>query len=217
MYGGECAYCGAAEEVFLAIDHIDNNGGAHRKEIGSKRSSSAVYRWLEHNDYPGGFQVLCHNCNYAKHRKSLLTQGEDESMPQFKPGHKPWNARTTPGCGKPGHDEDHFSSSGKKSCRQCHLERSRRYDKESRRRLRHQVLEAYGGKCACCGVTEEMFLVIDHVEDNGNVHRKEIGSNSSDSTYRWLRQNGYPEGFQVLCHNCNHAKSRGGCPHQKDQ
>ena len=33
--------------------------------------------------------------------------------------------------------------------------------------------------------------------------------------YRWLEKNGFPSGFQTLCHNCNWAKSRGGCPHQR--
>lgn len=31
----------------------------------------------------------------------------------------------------------------------------------------------------------------------------------------WLRRNNYPNGFQVLCHNCNMAKGfYGKCPHQ---
>ena len=67
-YGSECACCGITEEVFLTIDHIDNNGSAHRREIGPKSGGVAIYGWLEHNDYPEGFQVLCHNCNYAKYR-----------------------------------------------------------------------------------------------------------------------------------------------------
>ncbi len=28
--------------------------------------------------------------------------------------------------------------------------------------------------------------------------------------YKWLRDAGYPDGFQVLCMNCNHAKYRNG-------
>lgn len=30
-----------------------------------------------------------------------------------------------------------------------------------------------------------------------------------------LKQNNYPRGFQILCYNCNNAKSiQGQCPHQ---
>jgi hypothetical protein len=28
-----------------------------------------------------------------------------------------------------------------------------------------------------------------------------------------VENNGMPDDFQVLCHNCNYAKSHGGCPH----
>jgi hypothetical protein len=32
--------------------------------------------------------------------------------------------------------------------------------------------------------------------------------------HRWLKNSGYPPGFQVLCFNCNFAKHRKGqCPH----
>lgn len=73
------------------------------------------------------------------------------------------------------------------------------------------VLAAYGGKCVCCGETEEAFLCIDHVNDDGAQHRMEIGQ----SIYKWIVQNGYPSIVQILCANCNMAKSRpGGCPHK---
>ena len=33
---------------------------------------------------------------------------------------------------------------------------------------------------------------------------------------RWLKRNGYPAGYQVLCFNCNFAKHRkGACPHTR--
>ena len=63
-YGGECACCGEARSFFLAIDHIDGGGAAHRRELGTKR----LYDWLFEYSWPVGFQVLCHNCNAAKYR-----------------------------------------------------------------------------------------------------------------------------------------------------
>lgn len=57
---------------FLTIDHVDNNGAAHRREIhgpGYKNRPPAghrTYRWLRIQEYPAGFQVLCMNCNFAK-------------------------------------------------------------------------------------------------------------------------------------------------------
>lgn len=83
------------------------------------------------------------------------------------------------------------------------------------RETRAEVLSAYGGKCNCCGESESAFLVMDHIDGGGNAHRKE--QNSGRAIYHWLKRNGYPDGFQVLCANCNMAKERpGGCPHMKE-
>ena len=104
---------------------------------------------------------------------------------------------------------------GRRVCRVCravqtNAERANEVSKAFQRRRRLATLQHYGGACACCGESNEMFLVMDHVNDDGAVHRKETGYKS---VYVWLNSNGLPTGFQVLCHNCNYAKSRGGCPH----
>lgn len=65
-YGNVCACCSETTPVFLAIDHIAGGGTKHRKTLTSD-SSHVLYQWLKRNDYPPGFQVLCHNCNWAKH------------------------------------------------------------------------------------------------------------------------------------------------------
>lgn len=89
--------------------------------------------------------------------------------------------------------------------------------KKYRAALRTRVLRAYGGEmptCACCGESIVEFLAIDHIHGGGNAHRRSIGSNCGASIYKWLERNGFPAGFQVLCHNCNFAKSKHGmCPH----
>jgi hypothetical protein len=68
-YGGRCACCGEAEPKFLAIDHLNNDGAAHRRAHG--KSGAMIYRWLRKHNYPPGFQVLCHNCNSAKGRYGI--------------------------------------------------------------------------------------------------------------------------------------------------
>jgi hypothetical protein len=71
----------------------------------------------------------------------------------------------------------------------------------------------------CCGETEPLFLTLDHINGGGNKHRREIkeSGKGSGSFYEWLKRNGYPPGFQVLCQNCNVGKWRNGgvCPHQR--
>lgn len=66
-YGGECACCACDIPEFLAIDHIDNTGAEHRRSM-SSRSSTTLYRFLRKNGFPkANFQLLCFNCNFAKH------------------------------------------------------------------------------------------------------------------------------------------------------
>jgi hypothetical protein len=88
------------------------------------------------------------------------------------------------------------------------------YQRDWRRKQRQSVLAHYGGRCACCGETEYEFLSIDHIEGGGTQHRRDIGSRGA-TMMRWLINNGYPEGFRVLCHNCNQAIGfYGKCPHE---
>jgi hypothetical protein len=99
-------------------------------------------------------------------------------------------------------------------------ERYAGYSRDYRQRLRADTLTAYGGttpSCKCCGEDEPKFLAIDHVDGGGNEHRRSIHGNVSAGCrfYGWLRKNGWPPGFQVLCHNCNFAKTAyGECPHK---
>lgn len=58
----ECTCCGETVLVFLCLDHIGNDGAAHRKSM-----SGSIYAWLHKTGYPPGYQVLCWNCNSARH------------------------------------------------------------------------------------------------------------------------------------------------------
>jgi hypothetical protein len=95
-------------------------------------------------------------------------------------------------------------------------EKVRAQRKRYRREEKLAALRHYGGdppSCACCGEAHDEFLTIDHINGGGAVHRREVGSHGS-RIYRWLRANGWPEGFRVLCMNCNHALGlQGYCPH----
>jgi hypothetical protein len=93
-----------------------------------------------------------------------------------------------------------------------------RYDsdqtKERNLRRKRQVIDAYGGRCACCGETELVFLTIDHINGDGGAHRKELGAKTVHLT--WYIKNGFPAGFQILCANCHLGKTiLGTCPHRR--
>lgn len=65
-----------------------------------------------------------------------------------------------------------------------------------------EVFEHYGGAhCAKCGDDRISVLTIDHINQDGAVHRRTI--QLKDKLCKWLKKNGYPEGYRVLCANCN--------------
>lgn len=65
-YGRECVFCGERRFDKLSIDHPNNDGAQHRKEIGVKCGGINFYAWLIENNFPPGFQVLCISCNSRK-------------------------------------------------------------------------------------------------------------------------------------------------------
>lgn len=105
--------------------------------------------------------------------------------------------------------------------RQKNREQQRKYFRQYFRKLRNECLIHYGGdppKCACCGECNIEFLTIDHINGGGNQHRRQLGSRLGIGShfYIWLKKSDFPEGFQVLCYNCNcgRAKNHGICPHK---
>lgn len=96
----------------------------------------------------------------------------------------------------------------------------RSYKSHMKRRyhnLRLEVLSHYSGTppfCACRGCNESHieFLCIDHIKGGGTALRKLDGKHKN--LYEWLKKNEFPEGFRVLCYNCNNAEAHGICPHQ---
>lgn len=87
----------------------------------------------------------------------------------------------------------------------------------SNRKLKDAVYKKYGGyKCACCGETEEAFLSIDHVNNDGALQRRQVDRRK---IYKWIVSNGFPSGYQILCMNCNFGKARNGgiCPHKTSE
>mgnify|MGYP000921627588 CR=1 FL=1 len=156
-------------------------------------------RWRAHGDplvnltRRGEWQGACLDCD----RRDVVFHGASRKCVSCaRPTRQAWR-RNTP--------------EGREWTRQASIRAHRRH--------RSAVLDHYGRRCRCCGETNEAFLVIDHIDGGGNAHRRQLGKGKiagSRLFYGWLHRNGFPPGFQVLCHNCNFAKSHhpGGCPHQ---
>ena len=121
-----------------------------------------------------------------------------------------------------------------KEWRKNNREKYKASQKAAYYRARLEALQHYSGllvpECRCCEENTFEFLTIDHVNNDGAAHRREIGMTQGDPNQMekegrkssmggngfvyWLKKNGWPEGFQVLCWNCNGVKREGReCPH----
>lgn len=150
-----------------------------------------------------------------------------ECLAKFVAGHAKWreNKKSKKQCYFCGKDNDRFP---KVYCSVC-------AGKGRLKRLRDKMdaFNAYGGPiCKCCGESILEFLSIDHVNNDGAEHRRQVSRDGEGyhkrskgwskkwlgrgvAIYAWLKRNNYPEGFQVLCMNCNFAKGKFGyCPHK---
>lgn len=85
-----------------------------------------------------------------------------------------------------------------------------------RRKLKQDIVDAYGKECACCGESNFEFLQLDHIHGDGIKHRRELGS---ANVYKAVRDEGFPEDkYRLLCANCNHSHGMYGyCPHEKEE
>lgn len=87
--------------------------------------------------------------------------------------------------------------------------------REWRQRYKLDVMAYYcKGKPCCmrCGFDDLRALCIDHIYHDGAEHRQAMTQKTGrraaigSSIYIWLKKQQYPEGFQVLCANCNMIK-----------
>ena len=82
-------------------------------------------------------------------------------------------------------------------------------ERRGRQKLKREVFEHYSPslRCVRCGFSDIRALSIDHIDGSGAAQRKALGAAVQGSgLYRYLRQNNYPPGYQVLCMNCQRIK-----------
>ncbi len=100
--------------------------------------------------------------------------------------------------------------------RKTNIDRIRKSKQKNGKIIKNQVFMHYSNgviQCNCCGELEIEFLQLDHI--NGRKQHGHGFGFGGESLYRWIIHNDYPNGFQVLCSNCNWGKYRNGiCPHQ---
>lgn len=82
-------------------------------------------------------------------------------------------------------------------------------------KYRKLCIDNYGSKCVCCGLQNEKYLQLDHINNDGCIHRHEIFKSQKGSIYTWACRNKFPNNLQLLCANCHQAKTVGKpCTHE---
>lgn len=149
--------------------------------------------YKDKNNKKDGFQNWCINCHKIYHNNSSLYLGMVKERDKNKKKHRKYSL-------------EWYQKNKIK-----YNERNKKIFAEKR----FQSLSFYSNndiKCNCCNEKEYKFLCIDHINGGGNEHRRQL---KASNIYTWLVKNNFPEGYQVLCHNCNMAKSLYKiCPHK---
>ena len=94
-------------------------------------------------------------------------------------------------------------SKGYKTCDFC-----REVHKIKILKLKCQLFFIYGQRCNVCGETEENFLTLDHIHNDGSQDRRRKGKSQVHTTWRDAIKNPDTEKYQILCWNCNCAKEK---------
>ncbi len=77
------------------------------------------------------------------------------------------------------------------------------------KKLKNEVLSFYSNgslACAICGFDDIRALSIDHIDGGGNQHRIKERAKGGPTFYNWLKKYSFPNGYQVLCMNCQFIK-----------
>lgn len=147
--------------------------------------------------------------------KACGDEKPDKSFPLYAKKYGGKRRSTCRECVRLGRKKNGLCHCGKKlvdatrceTCRDSHAKNA----KKRRDIDKNAALQHYGGCCAYCEEDRPLFLTIDHINNDGAEHRRTRGKGrSGGEIYKWLRQDGYPVGFQTACFSCNCAKEIAG-------
>lgn len=202
-YGSSCQCCGNNIWQFLTIDHINNNGRGEKQKIGS---GVILYKDIIKNNYPqNDYQLLCFNCNSAKgHHGFCYHNLSNDSV---------CNVCNCELNNKNMFDVNIFYKMN--ICKICIATSSSKNkilkdnsikSKAQSLNYKFDVIKNYGYVCACCGENNYQTLTIDHINNNGNLEKKDKKIFGT-KFYSYLKSKNYPkDNYQLLCHNCNSCK-----------
>lgn len=198
LLGKTCSECGESEQEFLTVDHVNND---RKKE---RSYNSLVWKTDILNGFKdlSKYKILCRNCNEAKQRKNPIQLLKEQSPVGEK--------KVCTSC-KRDLDLSSFykrdEKTRKNACSFCMRQESFSLIKK--------CYDFLGGLCRCCGESDPYKLNIDHINNDGNTHRKNGGRTGIFICKKILCGELDTSNFQILCANCNYSKMRheGICLH----
>lgn len=225
---GDCIYCGKKADNGTRCSECTRKATVNRKRQAERKAKQGICKNIGCSNAVSNGHSYCDACNTSSaarthaRRQQRVKDGKcaycdnvplpgltrcDGCNKRLLQSNANLDAKRV-AAGKCGRCGDHVLEPGYRRCRACIDEARNRH-----RQLKRTVLEAYGGPvCQGCGETEFWVLQIDHVGGGGHAHAKTIGSGDATrgraKMYSWLRDNGFPSGFRVLCANCNIKAAR---------
>jgi hypothetical protein len=141
-----------------------------------KRIGVHFYPWIIKNNYPSGFQILCANCN----NKKRITNKEN----------------------------NHLETNDPKKI--MYLEQRRKINQTRKCKVlnhySHGEMRCMNPNCEVPGGVKDLdSLTVDHIHGGGKKHLKILYSLGTN-LYAWLIHENMPDGYQILCWNCNIRK-----------
>jgi hypothetical protein len=95
-----------------------------------------------------------------------------------------------------------------KKAQEKHKPKHRTYNQGYRLKHRLTCIKHYSQDkncCAICGINDIDVLTMDHINGGGNQHRIKLKSAYLPTV---LFLNNFPEGYRILCMNCNMKESK---------
>src|SRR3989304_8757068 len=80
--------------------------------------------------------------------------------------------------------------------------------RKRKEKITREVFLHYGYdkiECCRCGFNNIFALTLDHINGGGHKHRESL-RRTGMVFYCWLQKQGYPEGYQLMCMNCQFIK-----------
>jgi hypothetical protein len=170
------------------------------------RCESCYVKHKEGNDGRGQNRIkngLCRYCGKPRERVEIQACNNCNEKAKAKQLEK-WKIGVCRQCGK---SRERRNVSLCNECSEQATQRSLIYS----RNLRYLAIDHYTSglmRCSNCGWSIFEALEFDHINGNGENHRKtNLGARS---IARWLIQNEFPNDVQVICGNCHNFKTRNG-------